>query len=184
MFSRAQSTTPLPSKPALAWATWLARSKERKAHKLMPVSHSRLSNRLINRLIKESTIHPKFPAAQWISKQESLQSEGHRFKSVSRLSGSDRLQRSGCNGSWRLEAARRTPWVDYGLTNGLIKNVANSRRFKTPTNHNLTPRHPPRTPPSQVLALGNQTLVNRTSQQGDAVPAHLITKVLASHANP
>ena len=35
-----------------------------------------------------------------------------------------------------------------------------------------------------MLSLGNQTLVNRTGEQGDAVPAYLITEVLASHADP
>ena len=38
--------------------------------------------------------------------------------------------------------------------------------------------------PSQVIALRDQTLVNRAGQQGDAVPAHLITEVLASYADP
>ena len=51
---------------------------------------------------------------------------------------------------------------------------------RAPTNHNLPPGHPPRTPPSQVLALGNQTLVNRAGQQGDAVVADLITEVLVT----
>jgi hypothetical protein len=51
------------------------------------------------------------------------------------------------------------------------------------THSDLPPRRPPRTPPSQVLALGNQTLVNRAGEQGDAVPADLITEVLASHAD-
>ena len=36
----------------------------------------------------------------------------------------------------------------------------------------------------EVLAVGNQTLVNRTGEQGDAVPADLITEVLASHTDP
>jgi hypothetical protein len=35
-----------------------------------------------------------------------------------------------------------------------------------------------------VLALGNESLMYRASQQGDAVSAHLITEVLASHADP
>ena len=34
-----------------------------------------------------------------------------------------------------------------------------------------------------MLALRDQTLVNRTGEQGDAVPADLITEVLASHAD-
>jgi len=35
----------------------------------------------------------------------------------------------------------------------------------------------------EVLAVGNQTLMDRAGQESDAVPAHLITKVLASHAD-
>jgi len=57
------------------------------------------------------------------------------------------------------------------------------RHFWTPPHPILPPRHPSRTAPSQVLSLGNQTLMNRTGQQGDAVPAHHITEVLASHAD-
>ena len=61
--------------------------------------------------------------------------------------------------------------------------------INTATNRNLPPRHPPRTPPSQVFALRNQTLMNQTlmnraGEQRDAVPTHLITKVLASHTDP
>ena len=33
-------------------------------------------------------------------------------------------------------------------------------------------------PLGKVLALGNQTLVNRTGEQGDAVPADLVAEVL------
>ena len=58
-----------------------------------------------------------------------------------------------------------------------------SRRFWTPLHSNVPPRHPPRTPPSQVLALGDKTLMNRAGEQGDAVPAHLVTEVLAGHAD-
>ena len=94
------------------------------------------------------------------------------------------MQRRPCNGSWRLGQAPEGPWVDYGLTNGLIKNLPRSRRLRTPTNRHLPPRNPPRTPPSQVLTLGDQTVMNRAGQQGDAVPAHLITEVLASHTDP
>jgi len=35
----------------------------------------------------------------------------------------------------------------------------------------------------QVLTLGNESLMNRTGKQGDAVPADLIAEVLASHAD-
>ena len=59
---------------------------------------------------------------------------------------------------------------------------------RTPPNRNnanapplphLLPCHPLRAPLGQVLPLRNQTLVNRTGQQGDAVPADLIAEVLA-----
>jgi hypothetical protein len=50
--------------------------------------------------------------------------------------------------------------------------------LRTPPNRHLLPCHPLRAPFCQVLALGNQTLMNRTGQQGDAVPADLIAKVL------
>jgi hypothetical protein len=42
----------------------------------------------------------------------------------------------------------------------------------------LLPSNPLRAPLGQVLALRNQTLVNRTGQQGDAVPADLVAEVL------
>ena len=51
--------------------------------------------------------------------------------------------------------------------------------LRTPPNRHLLPCHPLRAPLGQVLALGNQTLMNRTGQQGDAVPADLIAEVLA-----
>ena len=35
----------------------------------------------------------------------------------------------------------------------------------------------------QVLALGNESLMNREGKQGGAVPADLIAEVLASHAD-
>jgi hypothetical protein len=58
-----------------------------------------------------------------------------------------------------------------------------SCRFWTPPHGNLPPGNPPRTPPSQVLTLRDESLVNRAGEQGDAVPAHLIAKVLASHTD-
>ena len=51
--------------------------------------------------------------------------------------------------------------------------------LKAPTNRYLPPSDPPRAPRGQVLTLRNQTLVNRTGQQGDAVPADLVAEVLA-----
>ena len=47
----------------------------------------------------------------------------------------------------------------------------------------LLPYHPLRTPLGQVLALGNQTLMNRTGQQGYAMPADLVAKVLTGDAD-
>ena len=68
---------------------------------------------------------------------------------------------------------------------GVTRNHWNaSRHFWTPPPTNLLPYHPPRTPPSQVLSLRNQTLMNRTGKKSDAVPADLITKVLAGHTDP
>jgi len=58
------------------------------------------------------------------------------------------------------------------------------RRLRAPTNRDLPPRNPPSTPPSQVLTLGNESLMNRAGEQGDAVPAHLVTEVLAGHTDP
>ena len=79
-----------------------------------------------------------------------------------------------------------TPILTY--TNPLLTPIRISAMsttvINTATNRNLPPRHPPSTPPSQVLSLGNQTLMNRTGQQCDAVPANLIAKVLAGHADP
>ena len=57
------------------------------------------------------------------------------------------------------------------------------RTIRTPPKRHLSPYHPPRTPPSQVLALRDQTLMNRAGQQGDAVLVELIAKVLAGHAD-
>ena len=50
--------------------------------------------------------------------------------------------------------------------------------LRTPPNRHLLPSDPLRAPFSQVFPLGNQTLMNRTGQQGDAVPADLVAKVL------
>ena len=55
--------------------------------------------------------------------------------------------------------------------------------LRTPTNRRLLPCHPLRTPFCQVLPLRNQTLVNRTGEQGDAVPADLVAEVLAGDAD-
>ena len=44
---------------------------------------------------------------------------------------------------------------------------------------NLPPSNPLRAPLGEVLAMGNQSLVDRTSEQGDAVLADLVAEVLA-----
>jgi len=59
----------------------------------------------------------------------------------------------------------------------------NSPQLRTQPLPNLPPCHPLGTPLAQVLTLGNQTLVNRASQHGDAVFAHLIAKVLTGDAD-
>jgi len=58
-----------------------------------------------------------------------------------------------------------------------------TRYFHRKNATNLPPCHPLSAPLGQVLALGNQTLVNGTGQQGDAVPADLVAEVLASDAD-
>ena len=50
--------------------------------------------------------------------------------------------------------------------------------LRTPPNRHLLPSNPLRAPLGQVLPLGNQTLMNRTGEQGDAVPADLVAEVL------
>ena len=50
--------------------------------------------------------------------------------------------------------------------------------LRTPPLPHLLPSNPLRAPLGQVLALRNQTLMDRTGQQGDAVPAHLVAEVL------
>lgn len=83
--------------------------------------------------------------------------------------------------NYEVVSWRRVKWV-LGLR--ISPYQSPSRLFWTPTNHNLPPGNPPRTSPSQVLSLWDQTLVDRAGEQGDAVPAHLITEVLAGHADP
>ena len=50
--------------------------------------------------------------------------------------------------------------------------------LRTPPNRHLLPSNPLRAPLGEVLSLRNQTLVNRTGEQGDAVPADLVAEVL------
>ena len=58
-----------------------------------------------------------------------------------------------------------------------------SCRLRAPPNHHLPPSDPLRAPLGQMLALGNQTLMNRAGQQCDAVLSDLITEVLAGDAD-
>ena len=62
----------------------------------------------------------------------------------------------------------------------LIKGTQNSPNLRTPPAPNFPPCHPLSATLSEVLTLGNESLMNRASQQGDAVLAHLIAGVLAS----
>jgi hypothetical protein len=59
---------------------------------------------------------------------------------------------------------------------------AASPHFRTPLLPNLPPCDPLSAPLGQVLTLGDQTLMNRTGQQGDAVPADFVAEVLAGDA--
>ena len=54
-----------------------------------------------------------------------------------------------------------------------------SPTLRTPPNRHLLPSDPLSAPLGQVLTLRYQTLMNRTGQQGDAVPADLVAEVLA-----
>ena len=58
-----------------------------------------------------------------------------------------------------------------------------SLTLRTPPNRHLPPSNPLRAPLGQMLALGNQTLMNRTSQHRDAVPADLVAEVLTGDAD-
>ena len=56
-------------------------------------------------------------------------------------------------------------------------------RLRTPPNRHLPPSNPLSAPFGQMLALGNQTLMDRTGQHRDAVPADLIAEVLTGDAD-
>jgi len=58
-----------------------------------------------------------------------------------------------------------------------------SPRLWTPPNRHLTPSDPLIAPLGQMLALGNQTLMDRTGQHRDAVPADLVAEVLTGDAD-
>jgi len=55
--------------------------------------------------------------------------------------------------------------------------------LRTPPNRHLPPSDPLSAPFGQMLTLGNQTLMDRTSQHRDAVPADLVAEVLTGDAD-
>jgi hypothetical protein len=57
-----------------------------------------------------------------------------------------------------------------------------SPTLRTPPNRHLPTSNPLRAPLSQVLPLGNQTLMDGTGEQGDAVPTDLVAEVLTGDA--
>ena len=57
--------------------------------------------------------------------------------------------------------------------------LGRSPHLRAPPFPNLPPCHPLSAPLGQVLALRDQTLMDRTGQHGDAVPADLVAEVLA-----
>jgi hypothetical protein len=59
-----------------------------------------------------------------------------------------------------------------------------SARLRTPPNRHLPSSDPLTTPLAQVLALGNQTLMNRACQESHTMPADLVLEVLAGDADP
>jgi len=76
-------------------------------------------------------------------------------------------------------------WLREWLTlhqEGPEASSENSPQLRTQPLPNLPPYHPLSTPLAQMLTLGNQTLVNRAGQHGDAVFAHLMAKVLTVDA--
>jgi len=73
--------------------------------------------------------------------------------------------------------------VAYGCLYLIQSHRLMSPRLRTPPNRHLPPSNPLSAPLGQVLALGNQTLVDRTGQHRDAVPADLVAEVLAGDAN-
>ena len=86
-----------------------------------------------------------------------------------------------------LGRLRRTPEIPYRIEQSPpfgqpSKLRDHSPTLRTPPNRHLLPCHPLRAPLGQVLALRNQTLMNRTGQQGDAVPADLVAEVLTTKA--
>ena len=76
---------------------------------------------------------------------------------------------------------KRTGPKPYGM---VFEKVARADTLKalptlrTPPNRHLLPSDPLSAPLGQMLPLRNQTLMNRTGEQGDAVPADLVAEVL------
>jgi len=61
--------------------------------------------------------------------------------------------------------------------------ISDLPRLRTPPNRHLTPSNPLSAPLGQMLALGDQTLMDRTGQHRDTVPADLVAEVLAGDAD-
>ena len=58
-----------------------------------------------------------------------------------------------------------------------------SPTLRTPPNRHLPTSNPLRAPLGQVFPLRNQTLMNRTGEQGYAMPADLVAEVLTGDAD-
>jgi len=76
-------------------------------------------------------------------------------------------------------------WGSYTNTYWALGTGASiaSPRLRTPPNRHLPPSNPLSAPLGQVLALGNQTLMDRAGQHRDAVPADLVAEVLTGDAD-
>jgi len=65
----------------------------------------------------------------------------------------------------------------------LVETLKALPRLRTPPNRHLPPSDPLSAPLGEMLALGDQTLMDRTGQHRDAVPAHLVVEVLTGDAD-
>jgi len=73
-------------------------------------------------------------------------------------------------------------WV--GTTENLgTRSLPAQTRFRTPPTLDLLPGHHLSAPLDQMLALGDQTLMDRTGEHRGAVPPDLIAEVLAGDAD-
>ena len=61
--------------------------------------------------------------------------------------------------------------------------TAPSSRLRTPPTLDLLPSDPLSAPPGQVLALGNQIMMDQAGEHRDAVPADLVAEVLTGDAD-